>query len=179
MSAVKYTLAILAATGGAVGAGSQASAATTVNLNMSYSQPLTGITLAGATSPQFAYGIPRAAYEADFDAYGSAAIHSAPYATDPGLPGSGETYDTQSVKTAGIECGVPCSDGYFQLKFNGGPNHYVGTAYVDSGATLETITYQQVGGIPEPDAWALLVVGAGFAGGVMRRNRRQAQGSMA
>lgn len=178
MSAVKYTLAILAVTGGAVGAGSQASAATTVNLNMPYFQSLTPITLVGS-NPQFAYGVPSGGLEADFDAYGSAGIHSTPYATDPGLPGSGETYDTQSVKTAGLGCGVPCSYGYFHLEFANGGDHYVGTGYVDGDATLETITYQQVAGIPEPDAWALLVVGAGMAGDVMRRNRRQAQGSMA
>ena len=175
MSAIKYTLAMLAA-GGAFGAASQASAATVVNLGISELTPLTPITLVGS-GPQFAYGTPNHK-ETDFDAYGSARINSTPYATDPGLPNAGETYNTQSVKTAGYACGGTCSSGYFHLKFADSGTHYVGTAYVDPGATLQTITFAN-SSVPEPDAWALLIAGIGMTGAVMRRNRRQAQAATA
>ncbi len=179
MYGAKYAMAMLAA-GGAVGAASQVSAATTVTLNIPFSQQLTPITLVGS-SPQFAYGIPGlGALETDFDAYGGARIHSTPYATDPGLPTAGETYDTQSVKTAGFACGIPCSYGYFHLKFKDAGSGYVGTAYVDADATLETITFDQAAfAVPEPDAWALLIAGLGMTGAVMRRNRRRSQAAMA
>ncbi len=175
MSAVKYTLAMLAA-GGVVGAASQASAATVVNLGIAELAPVTPITLVGS-SPQFSYGSPDAK-ETDFNALGSARINSSPYATDPGLPTAAETYDTQSVKTAGYDCGGTCSSGYFHLKFADSGTNYVGTAYVDSGATLQTITFASTG-VPEPDAWALLIAGFGMAGAAMRRSRRQTQGATA
>ncbi len=179
MNGAKYAMAMLAA-GGAVGAAAQASAATTVNLDIPYIQPFTKITLVGS-HPQFGYGHPFNSLETDFDAYGSAEINSFPFPTDPGLPGAGQTYNSQSVKTASFSCGGPCDTGYFQLKFdNSAGDHYVGTAYVDNVATLETITYDKAPfAVPEPDAWALLIVGFGATGAVMRRNRRRSQAAMA
>lgn len=36
---------------------------------------------------------------------------------------------------------------------------------------INTSRFQNVGGVPEPTSWALMIVGFGFAGAVMRRGR--------
>jgi hypothetical protein len=170
MSAIKYIAAMLAASG-AAGATSQAGAATTVDLNIAADASPTAITLAGATNPQFDYGQYDAKTAGDVKTQ-LVSLDSMAYigqfTSTPGLPSPGETINDPKFKTA--YNGVPTTGGpYLHLKFDADGTTYLGTALIDSTtATLDSITYEAV---PEPEAWLLLIAGAGMTGAALRRRQ--------
>jgi hypothetical protein len=176
MSAMKYTLAMVAA-GGAMGLASQAGAVTTVTLNIGANDAPTDIFLAGASSAQFDYGfLPASGGDPDKSAmhsFGKAnKLDPNPFTTPdlPHHPGSigGFFYDT-------VKGGVPQQapgDFYLHLKFSDDLGaRYMGSAHFDGADTLESITFK--GAVPEPDTWALLIAGMGLAGAALRRQRRR------
>jgi hypothetical protein len=180
MSKMKFAMAMLAV-GGGVGA-AQAQAATTIytdTLDISADQPLTAITLVGST-PQFDYGA--TSFKSSNFETNSFVNGGMPNAfiglktSTPGLPAPGESYNpdqTYLTDFKGTVYGASGNDtaSYIHLMFDSGGTTYIGTAYIDASAELETITYEAV--VPEPDAWALLIAGAALTGGALRTRRRR------
>ena len=193
MSAMKNLFALLAA-GGALGAASQAGAATTQMLNISGTGPVTDVDLAGSTTAQFTYGL-SADEKSMFTPQGSSMVGA--LSTTPQDPAT-DTYSSNSVKT-GYYLGdsyLAKNDGqsYLNLQFDANGVSYTGAAnflgtsdaepfaltafspraqdYPPPGDTvLESVTYQAVSAAPEPDAWMLLIAGVGMAGLALRRGR--------
>lgn len=171
MSKMKFAMAMLAV-GGSVGAAVQAQA-TTVKLDMPADQPLTQITLVGAT-PQFDFGATpfKDSFISSFSADAPNSALGLKTAT-PGWPSPGESY-TESSYITDFK-GEPNGPSYIHLTFTSNSTTYTGVAYVDAAGELETISY---GAVPEPDAWALLIAGAALTGGALRVARRR-QSAMA
>ena len=179
MSKLKYALAMLGA-GGVVGMASEA-AAETVALNIGWTEPTQDIALIAGEPAQFSYG---------FDGFKKSEFSPLANAftgiiTDtPGLPAPGETFDTVPVKTVkdfsivGGSLEFLAVDRYIHLAFTTAGTNYIGTAYIDGGATLTEIVFEEgdyigaPGAIPEPDAWALLIAGFGATGAMLRARRR-------
>jgi len=55
--------------------------------------------------------------------------------------------------------------------FTGGPGTNVGLIEV-----IDNVTFDEVGGVPEPSAWAMMIMGFGGVGALMRRRRAIAAG---
>jgi hypothetical protein len=179
MKKMKFAMAMLAAGGGA-GVAAQAVASTvyTDTLDIPMDQALTPITVVGS-APQFEFGEDSSSYTY-FETYayanGGPANSGVGLKTGtPGLPSAGETYTDGEHWTgkSGEDLGFssPDSDSYIHLTFTSGSTTYYGAAFVDAAGELETITY--AAGVPEPDAWALLIAGAAFTGGALRTGRRR------
>jgi hypothetical protein len=60
------------------------------------------------------------------------------------------------------------SDYYLHITYSSDGTQYYGTMNFDSAGDLLSATYITA---PEPEAWALLIAGAGLAGGALRRRR--------
>jgi hypothetical protein len=189
MSKMKYAFAMLAA-GGAVGAASHA-AATTVTFTGYTDDALTQpINLFSSGPAQYYYGYDPTADKTNF----SVGAHALIGAVDPtpGQDSSGDTFSTNSVKTAFLEPSInPLDPGpltllpvntvdeYIHLEFSNDGTIYAGEAHIDPSATLVDLTYDAIGsgtitGLPEPETWALMIGGLGLAGVALRSRRRQA-----
>ncbi|MBW8814483.1 MAG: PEPxxWA-CTERM sorting domain-containing protein [Caulobacterales bacterium] len=195
MSKLKFAMAMVAA-GGAAGGASDAAAAVTIE-TFNYAGPTDGttfgydITLAGAAAPQFRYaggvgvvfdgGGPTLGVKHTLGAVdGTARLSSTPYSTFS-LPNSGETFDSTSVKTYQQAAFLPTSAGdtYYHLTFDAQGANYLGTAKITGDHTLESIAYTPNDAVPEPESWALLILGAGLAGAALRHQRGRQQASTA
>ena len=186
MNKLKYAIAMLAA-GGATGAGSQAAAATTVELTLLL--PTDGtevsydITLAGSLDPQFRFyssgefvpgpGEPFVSVKHHLQGLGTARLNPNAFSTFS-LPTSNAGITETEIKTysAGIPVTFDDGDSYYHLSFDSGATHYLGTATIGADTSLKSITYDVAAAIPEPESWALLILGAGAAGAALRRQRR-------
>jgi hypothetical protein len=198
MSKLKYAVAMLAAGGGSALA-SQAGAATTVTLNLP--APIDGtsfsydISLGGSLDPQFKFyggreqgeipsippiftGGPYDNVKHHLDGQGTARLNSAS-STVFEMPTSEADIVSNGVKTYNqpYDGGVTtfdAGDTYYQLAFDIDATRYLGVATIGDDHSLRSITYDvaPTGGIPEPDTWALMIMGVGAAGAVMRRQRR-------
>ena len=98
----------------------------------------------------------------------------------PGLPTHGETF-TRSASATGLYKSPYTVDGqdqsgqqlpsplYLHVNFDPAGKTYVGSFKTSADGGLASITFNAV---PEPEAWALLVVGAGITGAALRSRRR-------
>jgi len=173
MNKLNYAVAMLTV-GGALGAVDRAVADTvfTDTLNISVDAPLQQITVLGST-PQFDYG----SFEGVLTEFGTdfeindGALNSGVglKSSTPGLPAPGETYDSTTKYATAVE-GDLLTPAYIHLDFIFDGQEYIGVANIDATGTLDSIQYTAV---PEPEAWALLIAGAAFAGGALRRARQR------
>lgn len=163
MTKMKFAMAVLAVGGGAA---AQAQAATTTNYFYDDAGSNYDISLAGATSPQYSYNNTGSCSQT-FAANGSNEIGTSLLSAYT-LPPAGQSYSSTQTYTEDF---FP-ETMYIPLKFTAEGTTYIGTAYIDSDAELESVTYQAV---PEPDVWALLIAGAGLTGAALRRSRRQVE----
>lgn len=199
MSKLKYAFAMLAA-GGAVGAASEASAATiiTQDFNFAGTDAPQAVVL-GDGPAQFFYGFGPSQAKFDFPgsyltgtSFGVLGITS----DMAGLPAAGETFTNKEVKTSfsppigpggpliessGLDLSTQSgADLFVHLAFKSDGVLYVGTADVGGDTTLKSIDYETAkdGGfgniaVPEPDVWAMLIAGLGLTGAALRQRRGQ------
>jgi hypothetical protein len=90
-----------------------------------------------------------------------------------GAPGPDNTPEPGSITSAVVDPST-----YYHLKYDVGGHDYFGYVQFDSDHTLVSATYE-VAGVPEPESWALLILGSGLAGATLRRTRRLAQAATA
>jgi hypothetical protein len=187
MNGLKYTLSMIVAGGAAVLA-SDAAAATTVPLNIGWHGPITNIALIDGQAAQFSFGWlaqPSGKGSAKFKPLAGASVGA--IVSNPGLPGPDDAFSTSYVMIVDdtafdpFKKGPPVKvvlDQYVHLSFVTDGTRYLGSAYFDANSDLASITYETApiptpGGVPEPDAWALLIAGFGATGAVLRHRRRQ------
>ena len=75
-----------------------------------------------------------------------------------------------SVKVSGYSSQGP---GYYGLRFSDNTGAQTGYAFIDSGLHITQISYQAASTGPEPDTWALMIVGVGGLGFALRQQRRR------
>ena len=195
MNKLRYAMAMLA-TGGVV-SGAASANATTATQTFNYSPTdFNSVTIGGSSTPQFEYGPNfksslKSSYPSQLTTNGNSGIGL--ITMTPGLPGPGETYSSSSLSTGTntkqgqypkssytFASSVPSGGEYAHLSFDIGSTQYIGTAVIDGGANLQSISYEPaaalaVSAAPEPDAWLLLIAGAGITGVALRgRRSRQA-----
>lgn len=145
-------------------AGSFGSAAnaTTVVTDYHPTDAGTPITLEGASSPQFTFindyyfTAPKAYLQGNDGAMVS-------------TPSAPSSYSSGAYTSSFIFDG----DGNYGITFSANGTQYHGFATVtDMGQTISQISYD-VGGVPEPATWAMMVLGLGLAGGALRRSKRR------
>ena len=140
-------------------------------LNVSYEATVLGtpITIGNAAAPQYAFVLGQfftgdAQYK--LVANGGSTV---------AFPFNGVQQAPLSAVTTRLE-GVTFDDGNYQLAFDIGSIAYTGIANVtDQGRRIDSITYEPAGAVPEPAAWALMLVGLGGVGGATRRRRGGAE----
>jgi len=181
----KYVLAMLTASSAAA---SQANAATIVEnygFAVDHAVGSREIDIAGVHQFDYTYS-QNSKFKTESQTIDSFAPHAfisgAGYST-AGLPDASEIINGKTATVAGYkEMGSsglkqlsPAEDSYYHLQFTANGETYRGTAYVDAQSTLQSITYAQVAGVPEPAVWAELLLGFGAAGTAMRASRRRRQ----
>lgn len=123
----------------------------------------TPITLAGASSSQYSFGLTDFPYPISFTKTSLSGNDGA----TASYPGGSTAYS--QVDTNGLFGPEP---GDYGLQFSANGIQYVGTATVDeTGDHISQISYD-VASVPEPATWAMMVLGLGLAGGALRRSRR-------
>jgi hypothetical protein len=187
------------AAGGAVGAASEASAATiiTQDFNFAGTDAPQAVVL-GDGPAQFFYGFSLGQSKFDTGSFLTATSFGVLGLTSDtaGLPTAGETFTSKQVKTsfsisgplsapsiggAGPDLSTETGNDLFvHLAFKSDGVLYVGTADVGGDTTLESITYETAkdGGfgniaVPEPDVWAMMIAGLGLSGAALRQRRGQ------
>lgn len=165
-------------------AGSMASAADAAVFSVNYTatDPATDITIgSSAAGPQYSFQSATIDFgfidpslgvkpTAILNANGTATISESPMSS-PYYPAPGENLGNQSAKTQGISSG---GDGYYGITFDTDDGAQTGYfSVVDGGTRINEIGYEAAAAVPEPDAWALMIVGLGGAGLALRRQRRQ------
>ncbi len=189
VSKLKYAFAMLAA-GGAVGAASEASAATIITQDFGFAgTDLPQAVVLGDGPAQFFYGVGGLS-KADFP--GSYLTRTAfgvlgDTSDTAGLPASGETFTNKEVKTSYLPASGPFgfstatgNDLFVHLAFRSDGVTYVGTADVGGDTTLKSIDYETAKdagfgniAVPEPEVWAMMIAGLGLTGAALRQRRGQ------
>lgn len=168
MSAFKSSIAMMVA-GGAIGAAGHASAAT---ITYNYSDTVSNnVNILGVD--EYSYG-PNG-FKADLSPVAAGAL-TGTYSSNPTSQAT-DTYSNTSIKTNAIGGPEFTGDSYLNLSFAVNGAAYLGTAMfttISNDVVLDSITYQPAGGVPEPDAWLLLIGGMGLAGAGLRSKRAQA-----
>ncbi len=146
----------------------RAAALTTVTFNIPATASVTPFLLGSIGSPQYSYGGAAFKQASLFTPNGSALIGSA-----SALPGidANDSY-TASSQAILFEAGATLpANVFYRLKFDADGQSQLGYAAFDTAGTLTSVSYQAA--VPEPAAWAMLVVGFGASGAALRRRRRQ------
>lgn len=158
---------------------SGASAATTVDLPLGSS-----ITLVGS-SPQYTFNddskydptTTTTKTKSSISGTGSNTIAQSA-GVNPLYPTSADAtsagYKSQVVKSAG-PFQLALEDGYYGIRFSEADQNYGGYLQVDNGGTrIHSYDFKAdvAAAVPEPESWALMIVGMGGIGAMLRRSRR-------
>ncbi len=164
MRAMIATIGILAAAGVMA---TPASAATSMSVNYTASPEGTPITIGGAAAPQYSFVL-----GTFFNGAAQYKIQGNDGAT-VAFPDNGVTQPFLSNVTTRLE-GITFTEGDYQLSFMIGSLAYTGLAtVVDQGRRISAISFSPVAGaVPEPATWAMMMLGMGAMGIMLRRRQR-------